>query len=448
MLAGVLTYVTALHIAYVAFVSPRWLLSGLAYHPADDGSLIAAHALAVLPAVGLAVRATRPADVVLWILYSIAFVPTILIPHFVLATGWALIPFNLVLTASFGVLLFHSRLPTIFVGSPIRSTRAHVVITAAFAVLLFVVIVATFGVRFELPDLSDVYDVRGYYSETVTSGGRLGAYAVGWSGSAINPMLVALGMALGVRWLMAAGILGELAIFSVTGFKSLLFSGPLVVPLAFALRAGQRHFGLWAIWGLVALIVIACAAQATAGWTLLVDLFVRRLIVVPGQLAGYYVEFFSVNPTYGLSHSVLGWLNEDPYPQNQARLIAYVYFGHPAASSNGNLWADGFANFGLPGVAAVSVLALVMLWAMNAVSVGRPLWVTGSVLATASIALTNSALLTSLLSHGIGVAMLFVALMPRMHSVPNPDVELTVTRRWMPGRPVRADSPGVPLQLP
>jgi hypothetical protein len=413
MLAGVGAYVASLHIAYVLFVSPRWLLSGLTYQPAGDGSLIATHLLAFLPALGLALRAARPADVVLWVLYTLAYVPTILIPQFVSGTGWESMPFNVVLAGSFSLLLAHTRLPSIAIGSPIRSTRAHVAISAVLGLLLFGVILAAFGVRFELPDLGNVYDLRDYYSETVADAGRLAAYAVGWSGSAVNPMLVALGMALGARWLLAAGILGELAIFSVTGFKSILFSGPLVVPLSVGLRRGQRHFGLWAIWGLVAVIVVACAAQAILGWTLLVDLFVRRLIVVPGQLAGYYVEFFSVNPTYGLSHSILGWLNDDPYPQNQARLIAYVYFGHPEASSNGNFWADGFANFGLPGVIGASVLALVMLWAMNSVSVGRPLWVTGSVLATASIGLTNSALLTSLLSHGILAAMLLVVLMPR-----------------------------------
>lgn len=440
LLAGVVAYITALHFAYVAFVSPRWLLSGLIYYPADDGSLIAAHLLAFVPAIGLAVRASRAADVVLWVLYTIAFVPTILIPQFVLGTGWALMPFNLVLTASFGLMLCQSRLPVAAISSPIRSKQLHVVLSVSVAALLLAVILVTFGVRLELPDLADVYDVRDYYSETVSAAGRLAAYAVGWSGSAANPMLVALGMALGARWLMAAGILGELAIFSVTGFKSLLFSGPLVVPLAFALRARQRHFGLWVIWGLTALIVAACLAQATTGWTLLADLFVRRLLVVPGQLAGYYVEFFSVNPTYGLSHSVLGWLNDDPYPQNQARLIAYVYFGHPAASSNGNLWADGFANFGLPGVAAVSVLALFMLWAMNAISVGRPLWVSGSVLATASIGLTNSALLTSLLSHGIGAAMLLVVLIPRTDPGTNSN-RGTVSRRVADNRGVSSHPP-------
>ena len=438
---GVAAYIAVLHVAYVLFISPRWLPSGLVYRPGEDGAVIVAHVLAFLPGLAMPVGAKRPSDAVVWVLYTIAYIPSVLVPQFVMGAGWSLMPFTLVLATGFGLVLAHQRLPPVTVGSPLRSFRAHAVVSAGLGALLFAVILVSFGLRFEIPDLGNVYDVRDDYRDALSTTGRLPAYAVGWSGSAVNPMLVAIGLAIGVRSLVAAGVLGEIAIFTVTGFKSILFSGPLVIPLAVVLRSAPSRFGVWAIWGLVGSVVVACGVQAITGWTLLADIFVRRLIVVPGQLSGYYVDFFSRNPTYGLSHSILGWVNQQPYPENQARTIAYVYFGHPEASSNANLWADGYANFGLPGVLAASVLCVLLLWAMNSISADRPLWITGSVLATASVALTNSALLTSVLSHGIAVAMLLVLLLPRSEARSAEPVASRVTgaTALLPVR--RADSP-------
>jgi hypothetical protein len=71
------------------------------------------------------------------------------------------------------------------------------------------------------------------------------------------------------------------------------------------------------------------------------------------------------------------------------------------------------ANFGLLGIVPFTLLLGAVLWALDSVSVGRDLRIIAPTLGLAGIILGNGALLTTILTLGVGLTIGLIALMPK-----------------------------------
>jgi hypothetical protein len=204
------------------------------------------------------------------------------------------------------------------------------------------------------------------------------------------------------------GLAGQLLIYSVTGYKNVLFS-IVVVPLVYgAVAFARRSFGpLMAAAGAGIIVVTAVAGDLSLG-------LARRVFATPGQVGWYYFEFFSDHPLYQLSHSVLSWLGPSPYSLPPPKVIGAVYFSDigSGVNANANLWSDAFANFGLAGVVVFTLILALVLWVVDGIGRGRDLRVAGPLLAVAGLNLSDGALLTGLLTNGIALSCVLIALMP------------------------------------
>src|SRR6185437_6613284 len=138
----------------------------------------------------------------------------------------------------------------------------------------------------------------------------------------------------------------------------------------------------------------------------------ERMTGMPGLLTGYYYEFFSDHPKALLGHSIFKSIVHYPYPLEPRQMIGYVYFHDSGMSANANFWADAYANFGYIGILCFTLLLAGVMWLYDSSSAGRNLTVTALVIALPAFAVANSGLLTSLLTHGIGLAMVLMYLMP------------------------------------
>jgi glycosyltransferase involved in cell wall biosynthesis len=409
--AGVI-YVTAFVLVYVVLIVPDFARLGLVDRLARDGSFIVACLLAVAPSPWLADAARRPSDAGLWVLYLSAYVPSIVVPAFVLGSGWNLLPYWLTLAASFlAVLAVVSRVDLRLPG-PAMGERAYGWLLVAAGVGGALAIVAAFGLPTSLPSLDQVAGTRNDYREQLAEAGRLAGYAVWWTGAVVAPLLLAFGAwsrrpALAV---LGVGLIG--LVYAATAFRSMLFILLLVLVAVALLVRARGRFGPW-LAGLTTALITVCAALAFMGWIVPSSMLVRRSLIVPGQVIAYYHDFFGANPVYLLSHSILEGFVARPYPETPAGLIGVRYFNDPLVSANGNLWADGIANFGVPGIVVASLLLALVLIALDSVSVGKPALVTIAVGAVAVWGLTNSGILTTLLTHGLLVVLVLLWLLPR-----------------------------------
>jgi len=408
---GLGAYVAFLIVSYIWLVSPYYFYLGMVNLSVADGSLTVAVALAWLPALAMPLKLERPYHLAVWLIYLLTYVPSQILPHFVLGDGWSILPLNLAIAGGMAILLAGERISPIRIPRPELSEGWYVLLLAAGAAVLLGISVAAFGIRAEVPSITDVTGVRDDYRDEVGASSPMVAYAVAWAGRVVLPVAIAIGIWWGRWWLVGAALVGELYIYSVTGFRSLILSVGLVVGIILLVRLIRAHWG--ALLPIIAAAGIMVASiPALIGMRLPLSLFVRRLLDVPGQLTGYYFDYFSTQQPYLLSHSVLGWLFEQPQVAEPPRAIGLEYFHDPRVNANGNLWADGMANFGLPGILLISVIAVGVLVAMDAASRGRPLGLAAAILGATLISLTNSGLLTSLGTHGIALAIVLVALLP------------------------------------
>jgi hypothetical protein len=409
--AGMGYFLALLVGTYVFLITPTYFYSGLVNLAPADGSLIVAIALAWLPSLVMPLTVERPYHAGLWLLYVLTYAPAQIVPHFVLGTGWSLLPLNLTLAAGMLLLLAGQSIPALRVPRPHLSPVAFRVLATAGSILLLAIILAYFGLTPNLPSLTDVAATRDEYREEIEGAPRIVSYAVSWAGRIVLPVVIAAGIWWRRWWLVALGGIGEIYIYSISGFRSLLLAVGIVIGMLVLARYIGRRWGPL-LPSLAATGIVLAAIPTVVGVWLPISLFVRRLVDVPGQLIGYYYDFFSKNDPYLLSHSILGWLFQPPSEADPPSVIGVVYFHDPRIHANGNFWADGMANFGLAGIIVMSLLAVALLVVMDSAARGRTLALVVAIFGAAMVTLTNSGLLTSIGTHGIGLAVLLVALLP------------------------------------
>jgi hypothetical protein len=432
---GALTNVVAISWAYVDTVAPNYAYEGLVANEIPLLTIAGATLLAVVPALWLPIRLTRPSEVVLWILYLFGYTPSVLMPIFLFpADRGPVIPFELLLLVGFvSVSAMQVLLPRRWGGLPGLTTRSFDRLALVLGLASIAYLIAFLGVPTSIPDLVQAYAVR---ADLATAEGSLpgSGYLITWFGNVVFPLLLCLGLARR-RWMwVGLGALGELLLYSQGGAKSVLFNILFAPALFVAIDRWRNRFGVAMVWGAVSVLLLTTLVAVVTGSLWPTALYAVRLIALPGQLLAYYLDFFTTHAPYELSWSILRPFVASQYAVDPPSLIGFVYF-HTAVNANANIWADALANFGLAGIVPFSVVLGLILWILDLVAAGRDLRIVGGTLGLAALSLANGALLTSILTYGLGLIVLLCAAMPRLPA--EPEAETSKPR----GRPVAAVEP-------
>ncbi len=251
-------------------------------------------------------------------------------------------------------------------------------------------------------DLTAVYEVR---EEFLTRIAPLMGYLVPWQGYVLNPALLLLALRRRSLLLGLTGLALQLLLFGMTGFRAFLFIPALL--LVFYLIARRRQLAAIVLSGMLAVIGIALVLYAWLDQPLIPLLLVDRVIVVPAEIHYWYYDFFGVHrqALLQLSHSVLAPFATSHYHAPIAEVIGWTYMGS-AASANVGLFGDAYANFGFAGCAVFALLFTLVLKAVDAAGRATDPRVAAALLAVPAFELVNSGLLTTLLTHGLALAIL------------------------------------------
>lgn len=407
-------------VAYaVTFVSIlRWIISvrfayeGYEYLPIDrvDG-WIWAWSLAILPAMFLPIEVRKPSQFLVWILTLIVYIPAILVPPYALGFGFEYAPYQAVLFVCLTILSGVGLLPAVRLPVVQWSLRTYIIGLLAYSVVILGYIISQVGLPTSIPSFANVYAQRSAYGEAFSSPGPL-TYLIAWQTSVINPLLILIGLSKRKWTIVGIGLALNVLMYSIAGHKSHLLSSVLVIGLFVLLNIAARLRGTLLAIGAIVLMTITSLMYTVGDMIFPVSIFVRRLIAVPGMLTGYYFEYFSESgftERFGPLSILFNPIRMDLSTPNT---IGLEYFGNERMAANANFWADGFSAFGLTGVVLATLFLAILLWIMDSLTVARTALVATPLFVVAMYSLTNSALPTSLLTHGILFTVLVVLLYP------------------------------------
>ncbi|MBR9801074.1 hypothetical protein GYB59_04955 [bacterium] len=412
-IAAAATYIALLLWSYAYVVSPQFSYMKYDFFVDDPTYLVIGILLALTPALWMPVHFTRASILANYLLYLLVCIPAIIVP---LCTRSiepnVALPFSAMTAFCFAMLGSSQHLPLMTISRGAMSPPFFWTLATLTTLLFLAIIFQTFGFSLKIHALLDVYDVRDEFVDDLQKGGPLAGYVVIWTANVVSPFLFLYGVTRNRPILIPVSIFLCILIFSVSGLKSVFFSLLYLIMLLAALRIRKGSlFGRLAV-GAGTGILLTSLINIYTGNIVWSSLFVRRMILTPGLLAGFYHDFFTKNPHLYLSQSIFRWFVENPYDVRVTNLIGEVYLNRAQCSANVNFIADGFSNFGYPGMIAITVLLGLVFWTYDSFAKDVDITLASLLLALPVIALSNCALLTVLSTHGLGLTLLVAYFVP------------------------------------
>ncbi len=287
---------------------------------------------------------------------------------------------------------------------------AHIRLFAVFSFLIVLYVsgrYAHFRLNFNLLNVYDLrMEARGYSLPTIIE------YAFLWTRT-INSIFVAYFIRK-KRWGWAvACFFVQLLNFGVDGSKTTLFLAIFAVAISLMPKLELKKINKWILIGISVLTLICFILFQWFDNLIPLSIVIRRVFFVPPFIQRYYFDFFTTHSPDFFRQSFLrhfGFVS--PYP-NIPYMIGNIYFNQNSMSANNGLISDGMANMGYFGVFAMPILLSIILKCLDRVSAGLDIRLYITVALYTSIVLTNSFLLTVLLTHGLLIVMILLKTMTR-----------------------------------
>lgn len=416
VVVAALIYLAILHYTYEHNIAPFFSYLRYSYREPDPLTYAFTVSLVVALALILPRRITQPSHFIVWVLFTVAVVPSIVVPQY-----------SEVLTVrdatELAVWVAVSYLPVATLGTrgALQCFLPRIQLSAtAFWFCVFILfsiiciyLVGALGVRTQLPSLLDVYGVRAELKTDEAYRPPLN-YVVPLLANVLNPIMMVRGLRLR-RWgWLLVGVVGQVFIYSFSGNKTAILSPLALVAVYFLFRRTCKPFAAATLFGASVLstgMVLMDWMTSSVDWT---SLIVRRSLITPGLLTAAYVAVFSDIEKAKFAHSFLSPFLRYPYAEAPPLLVGRGFFGHPGTSANANLMADGYANFGFAGMTIECLVLVLLLWAIDDAARNIPLGVSSAVCLMPTLALADSGIFTSMLTHGFLATVLAFMCMPRL----------------------------------
>lgn len=404
---SILLYKLILDLSYYFIISKVWSYAKFGLHLSSI-KLVESYFLLLMISVLMPKSSTKLSNIMVWLLILLSYIPMLTLfglkdesrIFMYSVTGFWLIVFLLLQMSSVSLPSFK---------------QGRIILFSLFVLLsliVFLMIYRYLGLSVNF-DLTKVYEIRTSYVKT---GIPLAGYLFNWLGYIVNPLFFAL-FCIRRKWIFAGLTVSlELLLFSNTGNKTFLFALPFVLALIWIIT--RKHGLACTAIGLVGLILLGMLSYWSIGDVWISSLFVRRTMLVPALLSFFYYDFFSNNNyTFLSQHCIFRTFLDYPYHLEPPHLIAEVYFNKPQMSANTGVVGDAYMNLGFAGLFLWAVLLAVILKLIDNFSRKKDMKIAIAGIAMPTIALTNSALLTNILTHGLLLSLLLLYLLPKNETV-------------------------------
>lgn len=278
-----------------------------------------------------------------------------------------------------------------------------------YCIALFaVVFVAYMCYRYNAFDISlnlfDVYETRAKAGNVEINGLLVYIFSII---KKVIPVLIIYLIYL-KRYLFAGlMVIVELFAYSTDAVKSIFFLLFLVIFGYIFYRKGMYVLMLP---GIVLLELLAFGEYFLRNTYYVVDLFFRRVMIVPANLANCYIDFFTTHTLDFGRNNVLGKLGmQSPYSTDLANVIGNNYLNQDVAANTGIL-GDAYATLGFLGVIIFPIIFIFILRILDLATINLEIRLTIGVIIYYIYTFSNAIWSTTLLSHGFLVICLVLLL--------------------------------------
>jgi hypothetical protein len=266
-------------------------------------------------------------------------------------------------------------------------------------------------------NLEAVYEFR---SSTANQMPSIFGYLYSNVAGVLIPASIVLSVIYRSRMILIVSLTSGILLFAMAHHKSILFSTFFVL---FVFLLINRYKSPKAISVLSCAMVGVCATEI-----ILIDVvfdlefpgivtsyLVRRALLVPPMIDAAYFELFTNAPKYLWSTSRLGLgIVDNPYESVGPYQIAKEIFKDPTMSANAGLIGSGYSHAGILGTIIYSTIIATIISYLN--SVGKKVgheFISALSMPTILMIFTSTDLSTALLTHGLGMLLLLVSILPR-----------------------------------
>jgi len=402
---SIIFYKIILDLSHYFVISPVWGYMGFNLRFSTI-KLIESYFLLFIIFIFLPKSSKRLSNIMIWLLILLSYIPMLTLFAFMDQPRI----YMYVVTGFWPLVFLLLKFPAISM-SPLKKSQSKIIRYLIFFSLfltVFLMIYKYFGLSFSF-SLTKVYEIRKAYTEM---GIPLAGYLFNWVAYIVNPILFAIFITR-KKWIFAAlTVVLQLLLFSVTGMKSFLFILPFVLGLTWVIT--RRNPLAYVAIGLAGIIILGMFSYWFVDDLWISSLFTRRTLLGPAQLSFFYYDFFSENePTFLSQHRIFRTILNYPYRLDPPHLIGEVYFDSPEMSANNGIYADAYMNFGFAGFALWGILLGIILRLTDSLSKNKDMRMAVAAVAMPALFLTNSPLLTCLITHGLLLALMLLYLLPK-----------------------------------
>jgi hypothetical protein len=412
--ALLLAFVGGLEFTYAEYMATRFWYLGYDYFEPDRAWMLATIVVLLVVALFLPTRSSRLPGFTAWFLYAALIVPITTIPLYASdrppADTFVMSLYYAVVWIAVSLAL---RRPSLELVPLIRGADVPFwALIVVFSLTTYVLINIAFGISLNLVSVFDVYSTRLEYRDEVIPTIPLLGYLVAGQGYIVNPLLMAMGASRG-RWLLAAvGALGQLVLYSTAGYKTVLLSIPVVIGASLLMRHRKTLAGLTVFASITALVWLSIVLDRVLAIGV-IDILVSRVFLTAGYLQVLYLRAYDAKPWALWDYSFLGPFVETEYTQSPGFFVASTTLGRPDIQLNAGLFADGYANAGLLGIAIEAAVLVVVVVLADSSARGLPMSIVVPSALLPVFALANGSPITAILSNGFALMIVLFILMPR-----------------------------------
>jgi hypothetical protein len=407
-------------VVYVNWASPRFHYFGLTFSGQTDLVYISLGASLIVAAI-LPIEIKRYSSFIVWMLYYITYLPTVLTLALQGIGESSKISMIFAISISFASIVLVARImtarPVQLYSSQLRQKFFivfSIVYTGSYCFYIY-----TFYSVFNFAGLDFVYEQRHRYVDA--GAGAMASYVTVWIANVLNPFVTGLALfERGKRWLFMLAIAGQSLAYMSIALRSTLAGFLLMILLwRFAIVKGQisvirLSFGVSFLMATTWLAISLSEYGLSERYSDIITLVYFRTFAIQGAMTGVYANFFADNPLTYYSHVnfVNVFIYEYPYGNTPLGVVIGQYLvGGKGFNANAPFWAtDGIAAAGVGGILLIGVVFGLILTQLDRLIPPDKVTFASIVSAPFVISLANASLFTSLVTGGGILIVICIAL--------------------------------------